>query len=261
MPSIPFDLGKSLLAALPPVRSLLSSTLTPVLCMHIYTRVGHRITNWNGFKHDRILIDSGAAGHATWDRSMLVNYKTYRVPEACSGATGVSYVFGVGEAVIPFVKEDGTVQEILIHGICYEPQMPTTLLSTELLRQQGIFFSTETQTLYRRGVDGGKETIAVTETVHELPWLKAPDIKEAPGDGKRSGKSGLWSYLWQRIVVGDRRQLDSTLTHHDQNNRDSSYDEFDELVDKVDEQKRKIAALEERLESVSRKCERDGLVD
>ncbi|GIZ49076.1 hypothetical protein CKM354_001211600 [Cercospora kikuchii] len=257
MASLSFSWSLLLRVALPYVLAVLAN----LLLLHVYTRVGHRITNWNGFKHDRILIDSGAAGHVTWDRSMLINYKTYRVPEACSGATGVSYVLGVGDAVIPFVKEDGTVQEILIHGICYEPQIPLNLLSAELLRQQGIFFSSETQTLYRRGVDGGNETIAVTETVHELPWLKAPEVKEVQGDPNESGKSGLWSYLWQRVVVGDGRQTDSTLTHHDQDNRDSSYDEFDELVDKVDEQKRKIAALEERLKSVCCDCDRDGLVD
>ncbi|PPJ60367.1 hypothetical protein CBER1_10769 [Cercospora berteroae] len=229
--------------------------------MHVYTRVGHRITNWNGFKHDRILIDSGAAGHVTWDRSMLINYKTYRVPEACSGATGVSYVLGVGDAMIPFVQEDGTVQEILVHGVCYEPQMPTTLLSTELLRQQGILFSSETQSLYRRRHDGGQEVLAVTETLHEVPWLKAPDVKEVQGDTNGSEKSGLWSYLWQRVVMGDGRQFDSTLAHYDRENRESWYDESDELVDKVDEQKRKIAALEERLESVSSKCDKDGLVN
>ncbi|CAK1367563.1 unnamed protein product [Cercospora beticola] len=191
---------------------------------------------------------------------MLVNYRPYRVPEACSGATGVSYILGVGDAVIPFVQEGGTVQEILLHGVCYEPQMPLTLLSTELLRQQGVFFSTEQQMLYRRGVDGGKEALAVTETLHSIPWLKVPDVKEARNDSNGSRKFGFWSYLSQRVVVGDGRQVDSTLAHYDRDNRESSHDEIDELVDKVDEQKRKIAALEERLKSVCRASDKDGLV-
>ncbi|PPJ60088.1 hypothetical protein CBER1_07560 [Cercospora berteroae] len=222
--------------------------LTFFLCVHLYARFAHRFENWDQSAYKRFLIDSGAGGHITWDRDMLENYKPYRVPRPCSGATGSHFLLGIGDALVPFVQRDGTLQYVLIHGVSYMPQMPETILSTELLGQQGIMWSSEGQSLYRRRDDGTKEEIGVTEVVRNVPWLKKPNAS-AKSDlqvGISRKPTGTWSRLWQRFALGKGKLVEDDVTTWDPDLYGN--DEVDKLIDEVAAQQREIAMLRSRLD-------------
>lgn len=248
----------------PTLQSLLQNFVEDLIFMwialYIFVNFAHRFQNWGRVGQRRYLLDSGAASHATWDRAILSSYRAYLVPRAGAGVTGCAFILGVGDATIPFVQSDGTVQEILVPGVSYVPQMSETLLSTELLGKQGILWSSEDQLLYRKHDDGSREEVAATEIVHGVSWLKAPGVAKKCGNSVKSSKPGYWSNFWQRVVLGKGLQIDDDLTHWDTDMY--ANDEVDKLIDMVSTQKRELAALKARLEHVSKSSadERPGLL-
>ncbi|WPB00530.1 uncharacterized protein RHO25_005150 [Cercospora beticola] len=238
----------------PTLRSLLQTFVEDLIFMwialYIFVNFAHRFQNWGRVGQRRYLLDSGAASHATWASAISSNYRAYRMPRACAGVTGSAFILGVGDATVPFVQRDGTVQEILVPGVSYMPQTSENLLSTELLGKQGIMWSSEDQLLYRKYDDGSREEVAATEIMHAVPWLKAPDAVKKCSISDSSRKPGFWSNFWQRVVLGKGLQIEDDLTHWDTYMYADNV--VDKLIDMVSTQQRELAALKARLEHVSR---------
>lgn len=98
----------------------------------------------------QIVIDSGASVHICYDRSRLINYRRYRVPRKVAGIGGAEWALGTGSLEIDAILSDGSTHYLLVPKVDYVPACGITLLSTQMLRTEGIYYCSERQILYRK---------------------------------------------------------------------------------------------------------------
>lgn len=153
-------------------------------------------------RDDSIIINSGASMSICPDRSRLLNYRPYYFPLPLGGVGGIAYGIGRGDMEVDTIVKDGdnsTRRETLyIRGVVHVPGTDFTVISTEKLRSQGIFYSSETAVLYRKH---GICDVVVAETVigGNVPLLRCP--KPELTVPFRSSFQRFWSDLRHQSFV------------------------------------------------------------
>jgi hypothetical protein len=199
----------------------------------------------------RTLIDSGSTFHICHDRSKLLNYRPYHVPLTVVGAGGCAWILGKGDMEITTVIKEGenaTRRETLyLYGVRYVPRFGVTVLSTEQLRLQGIFYSSEKAVLYRRQ-GSSMDVVGETDVSDGAPRLKTVEEKPIISPSSSPRRSWYdkehWSFLlswswWSQHV------LLAKPTHEDVVARISKLEkDNDELAITIDVLKQANAGLE-----------------
>lgn len=101
----------------------------------------------------RIVVDSGASQHVCPDRGKFQTYRAFRFPVPFRGAAGITWALGAGDVEITTLLKDGDNATLRLQRVFHVPKIGGMLLSTEQLRQHGIFYSSEKAVLYRRDGD------------------------------------------------------------------------------------------------------------
>ena len=210
-----------------------------LLGVFLFIRVQGSLLRWLAFFAEQgILVDSGSAVHLCDDRSKLLNYTAFPRPVAVMGISGVSWCLGSGDMEITTVLRDDREETFTVHGVVYHPAAGMKILSTDKLRSQGIFYSTETQSLYRRHqCNGSQIDIGVVDGSDGQPKLKLAK-EDVPARKPWNRLRYMWWQFQNRHKVKANLELDEdshVYSHHI-------------VLEKMAEQKQEIALLKRRLE-------------
>jgi transposase InsO family protein len=110
------------------------------------------------------IVDSGASRHMTNSLELMVISKPCHVMVYLGEGSIAATRFGV-------IKLHLDCGPIMFSGVLYVPGLAANLLSTQMLRSKKVFYTTETQVLYKRLDDGSAKVIANIIERKGLPHL------------------------------------------------------------------------------------------
>jgi hypothetical protein len=110
------------------------------------------------------IVDSGASRHMTNSLELMVISKPCHVMVYLGEGSIAATRFGV-------IKLHLDCGPVMFSGVLYVPGLAANLLSTQMLRSKKVFYTTETQVLYKRLDDGSAKVIANIIERKGLPHL------------------------------------------------------------------------------------------
>lgn len=198
-----------------------------------------------------VVIDSGASIHTCPDRAKLSNYKPFYFPYPIQGVGGITWALGRGDMELTTMVKNGTNttrQEVMhLQNVIYLPTSGPALLSTEQLRLQKIFYSSEKAVLYRKHGDSDV-VIGETEVVGRGS-LELKTVREEPETPLTLSSRQSWYHIlqdWGLLPSWPPRFLSASRPTHEEVGRIVSRLEMenDKLLREIDSLKQTIPGRE-----------------
>lgn len=117
------------------------------------------------------IFDSGASTHMTHQLDLLTNYRV--IDSIVRIGKGHIKAHGIGSVTLRVTTSKGS-STVTFNNILHVPELEANLLSSETLRNKGLFYQNNTQKLFIK--DG--TVVAEVQTCHGLPHLRIANIQE-----------------------------------------------------------------------------------